>query len=209
MGPWKGLAPGAKLVYGRLVRFNGKDNSCWPAVPTLAAELGLSERMVQKHLNALESQGFIRREKRFRHRAQTSNQFTFLWHRIFDEWQREQKAKEGVNDNSPSPVHRGTPPPVTYSAHKESHIEESQANESHARRKVGVKGDSPKESQRTGERDPVHLGSPKESQGDHAGCVPISGADLAAERKRHLKALRDALNAPSFGDPGFYADQGE
>lgn len=201
MARYKGLPPGAKLVFGRLLRYAGRDSLCWPSVPKLAEEVGLGVRQTQKYLTALESQGFIRRERQFRDGAQTSNHFTFLWHRIFDEWEREQEAKaeEGVNDNSPSPVHRSSSDPVNWNAHKESHIQESHGEEGHSRRKVGVKVDSPKEIQ--GERDPVHSGSPKEGQGvsaafgrlDFYNSVPLTKVQLLAEAVRQrLKAAREA-----------------
>jgi hypothetical protein len=40
----KELPPGAKLVYGRLLRFAGARGFCWPSVMKLAVEVGLGER---------------------------------------------------------------------------------------------------------------------------------------------------------------------
>ena len=44
------LSPGAKLLYGRLCRYVGKNLFCWPAVATLAALLGVGERQIQNYL---------------------------------------------------------------------------------------------------------------------------------------------------------------
>ena len=40
----RGLSPGAKLAYGRLARYAGQDGQCYPAVPTLAREIGVGLR---------------------------------------------------------------------------------------------------------------------------------------------------------------------
>ncbi|WP_226019534.1 helix-turn-helix domain-containing protein [Novosphingobium sp. FKTRR1] len=50
------------------------DQDPHPAKKTIAARMGKSERMVQRHLTSLENKGFIRREKRFKlHQGQDSN----------------------------------------------------------------------------------------------------------------------------------------
>jgi hypothetical protein len=87
------LPPGAKLVYGRLSRYSGKDGRCYPALETLAEEVGLGKRQTQKHLRTLESEGFIRRVERFADRRQTSNRYVFLWHQLFEDWEKEQLRK--------------------------------------------------------------------------------------------------------------------
>jgi len=89
---YRGLPPGAKLIYGRLLRYAGKNTECYPRVDTLGEEVGLGERQAQKHLRKLEVQGFIRTEKRYNAKGQTSNSYWFLWHPIFDEWERNQQA---------------------------------------------------------------------------------------------------------------------
>jgi|HubBroStandDraft_6_1064221.scaffolds.fasta_scaffold11923_9 hypothetical protein len=86
----KKLPAGAKLVFGRLCRYAGRDGRCWPAVETLAEEVGLGERQTQKHLRTLEQKGFIRTVKRFgADGSQTSNDYIFLWHQIFEDWEKE------------------------------------------------------------------------------------------------------------------------
>ena len=180
------LVPGAKMVYGRLRRYAGEDGSCYPAVPTLANEVALGERQVQKHLSSLERQGFLRRASRFsRDGGQDSNFYVFLWHRVFDEWENEQISRKGMNSSSPPPVHRNSPRPVSRSSpkegqYKEGHIEEGNAVE--------------------GELDPAHSGSPKEGQGDPVdfGCLdfyspsPTKSQPTAEVWKKRLKAARDA-----------------
>lgn len=43
-----------------------KEGRCFPSVPTIAAELKMSERTVYRGLNELEKRGFIKREPRWR-----------------------------------------------------------------------------------------------------------------------------------------------
>ena len=73
------LSPSAKLAYGRLVRYAGEDGRCFPAVNTLAREIGLKERRARCCLAELESAGFIRRDIQ----PGRTTAFVFLWHQVF------------------------------------------------------------------------------------------------------------------------------
>ena len=114
------ISAGAKLAYGRLARYAGQDGKCYPAVDTLAAEIGLGGRQVQRYLAELERAYLIRRVIRYAGRAQTSNGFEFLWHQMF---------QEGVSHMSPEGVSDQSPHPVSHLSPKESQIEESQFKE--------------------------------------------------------------------------------
>ena len=118
----KGISPGAKLAYGRLVRYAGENGKCYPSVDSLAAEIGVGERQAQKYLANLERAKLIRRVSRFMGASQTSNAFEFLWHTMFEDGVND-RSGEGVNDNSPRGVNDSSP--------KESQIEESHSEESH------------------------------------------------------------------------------
>jgi Helix-turn-helix domain len=117
-----GISPGAKLAYGRLVRYAGENGKCYPSVDSLAAEIGVGARQAQKYLANLERAKLIRRVRRFSGGGQTSNAFEFLWHPVFQEGVNDRSGK-GVNDNSPRGVNESSP--------EESQIEESHAEESH------------------------------------------------------------------------------
>jgi Helix-turn-helix domain len=78
------LSPGAQLAYGRLARYAGADGKCFPAMATLAAEIGVSERQAQRCITELEGEKLLRRQKRFSGPAQTTNAFEFLWHEVFE-----------------------------------------------------------------------------------------------------------------------------
>jgi DNA-binding transcriptional MocR family regulator len=128
MGRSRELNPGAKLVYGSLRRFAGKDGHCFPAVETLAREVGLGKRQVQKHLKALEREGFIRREERFKGRNQTSNSYVFLWHAIFEQ---DAPSKGDELQFTPSRASEFTHR-MHGSSHKEGHSKEGQLQEEEA-----------------------------------------------------------------------------
>jgi hypothetical protein len=105
---WRGVGPGPKLAYGRLMRYSGVDGRCDPSIATLGAEIGVGKRQTQKYLADLEKVGLIRRLPRFKsNRRQTSNSFEFLWHQIFESGRK-------TNDRSPLPAND--------SSHKESHV---------------------------------------------------------------------------------------
>jgi hypothetical protein len=116
----KGISPGAKLAYGRLARYAGQDGNCYPAVRTLAAEIGIRVRQTQNYLAELERNKLIRRITRLSKKGQRSNAFEFLWHRLFEEGVKK-TAPEGVQDIAPERVHDPSP--------KESHIKESHIEE--------------------------------------------------------------------------------
>lgn len=115
------ISAGAKLVWGRLARYAGENGRCYPSVKTLGAEVGLGERQTQKYLVELEKERLIRRRSCFAGRAQTSNTFEFLWHKIFEEGVND-RSGEGVNDSSPGRVNDPSP--------KESHSQENHVEES-------------------------------------------------------------------------------
>lgn len=112
------LSGGAKLAWGRLARYAGRDGRCYPTMAALGREIGVGERQAQKYVAELERHQLVRRVSRYLGLAQTSNGFEFLWHGLFEEGMSDQ---EGVNDRSGERVNDRSP--------KESHFEESQIEE--------------------------------------------------------------------------------
>jgi Helix-turn-helix domain len=102
------VSAGAKLGYGRLARYAGQGGLCFPAVGTLAQEIGVGSRQAQKYLAELEKVRLIRRRKRFSGRAQASNVIESLWHPIFQEGVNDPSG-EGANDDSPGGVNDRSP----------------------------------------------------------------------------------------------------
>jgi Helix-turn-helix domain len=114
-----GISPGAKLTYGRL-RYAGQDGECYPAVPTLAAEIGVCVRQTQYYVSELEREKLIRRVTRLSDGGQTSNAYQFLWHQLLG---------TPVKEIAPGGVQNVAPEGVQDLAPKESQIEESQLEE--------------------------------------------------------------------------------
>src|SRR6476660_6574564 len=84
---YRGLSPGAKVVYGRLCRYAGKDGNVYPATSTLAEEVGICERQAREYIQELERGKFIevdREKKHFRRDGSGgTNTYFFLWHVVF------------------------------------------------------------------------------------------------------------------------------
>lgn len=80
------LTEGHKSLYILLVRRWGREGPCYPAQKTLASELGSSLRQVKAWVADLEAFGLIRYRRRGRGDGGhgLTNQYTFLWHRIFE-----------------------------------------------------------------------------------------------------------------------------
>ena len=56
----------AVSVYIYLSDRANKDGECWPAIPTIAAELKLSQSTIRRALHDLRNAGLIETEQRFR-----------------------------------------------------------------------------------------------------------------------------------------------
>lgn len=69
----------AVSVYMYLKNRANKDKSCFPAVGTIAADLKISKRTVERALADLEKAGFVERAARWRERGgQSSNLYVLL-----------------------------------------------------------------------------------------------------------------------------------
>lgn len=66
------------LIY--LVDRSNKELTCFPAIPTMARQLHISESTVKRALRELVEEGYIRKDSRFRenNRGQTSNLYTLV-----------------------------------------------------------------------------------------------------------------------------------
>lgn len=69
------ITPSEKLTYARLCQFSGKDGRCFPKIDTIAQEIGLEERQVQRNLQRLEESGLIEVIRR----PPQVNEYRFLW----------------------------------------------------------------------------------------------------------------------------------
>ena len=62
----KDLSHGAKLCCARLIQYAGKDGKAFPKLTTLADELGMSVRAVQRFISELEEADLVKTERRGR-----------------------------------------------------------------------------------------------------------------------------------------------
>lgn len=53
-------------VYSYLADRANKNGECWPAIPTIARELKLSQATVRRAIRDLEQAGFLKTEQRYR-----------------------------------------------------------------------------------------------------------------------------------------------
>ncbi|MEL7832766.1 helix-turn-helix domain-containing protein [Fodinibius sp. Rm-B-1B1-1] len=130
----KEMSQGAKLCYGRLAQYAGRDGKAYPKQKQLSKELGVSSRMIRKYLNELIGANLIEVQQKGKKQP---NSYRFLRHSWMD--QDKKYAKSERNNGS---THPGTkvPPTQDYSStpdrnnssgpYKENHNEENQRRES-------------------------------------------------------------------------------
>lgn len=68
----------AVSVYMYLKNRASEDRQCFPAIGTIAKDLSYSKRTVYRALDDLESEGFVRREERWRIKGGRSSSFYVL-----------------------------------------------------------------------------------------------------------------------------------
>jgi hypothetical protein len=189
------ISAGSKLAYGRLLRYAGQDGKCYPAVGTLAAEIGLSGRQAQRYLAELESNQLVRRITRYRGCVQTSNGFEFLWHEILQDKITDRTA-EGTETVAPLRVTDPSLHLVTDPSPKESQIEENLLSEytlSVIDTDVGNEGrqaDSGHASQKTDEGSKgISCQRVNDNQGPGIGCT---AAMVASEERKPTPIWTDS-----------------
>ena len=87
------LLPSEKLVFARLLQFAGGKGKAWPSIERLSEEVALSVPQTRRCVSSLESKGLLRRVAR----SGRSNEFEFLWHRVYEQaGERPQLSATGV-----------------------------------------------------------------------------------------------------------------
>ena len=97
-----------KIVFGRLLKFAGKNGECWPSHDRLARDCGVSRATVRRAIQGLLRAHLI--EVR-RSRLGGANSYEFLWHEIYSPFVLGAAGEQGG-----SLVSRG----VLTSGHKEN-----------------------------------------------------------------------------------------
>jgi hypothetical protein len=111
------MSPGAKLIYGRLCRYAGKDGYVYPAIGTLADETGMGETQARTYLKELENGRFISVDRENRHYRNDgsggSNRYVFLWHAAFlGDSGATRKAPPPLRKTEGYPCGKPHPPPL-------------------------------------------------------------------------------------------------
>ena len=131
---YRGLSLGAKMVYGRLCRYAGRDGLVYPSIPTLASELGLGKTQARKYVQELESEHFIAVDRKNRHFGPKgtggTNKYVFLWHAAFEGQCGKLRKVPPVRKDGGVHLRKTESPPLRKTGGEESHHQESQTNES-------------------------------------------------------------------------------
>lgn len=91
----KKLSSTAKLAYGRLMKYAGKDGMCYPATKSVGDEIGRSGRQVASAVLELETEGLLKRIPRLGQ----SNAYQFIWHALY-----EGQTKQDVDEQRASGI---------------------------------------------------------------------------------------------------------
>jgi hypothetical protein len=85
---YRGISPGAKLVYGRLCRYAGESGEVYPSMARLGEEIGIAERQAREYIQELEATKFIEVDRENKHYRKNgsggTNMFFFLWHEALE-----------------------------------------------------------------------------------------------------------------------------
>ena len=109
---YKGLSPGAKLVWGRLYRFSGKKGLIYPRVSLVADDIGLSIKQARRYLHELVEAKFMEIDPDAGH----SNNYHFIWHSAYEGdvgVARIPLPDAGVPEDTPLPDAGVPTPPVS------------------------------------------------------------------------------------------------
>jgi hypothetical protein len=118
---FKGLSPGAKIAYGRLVRYAGQDGVCYPRQTTLSREIGVSDRQVRSYLRELTALRFI---KVVRKGLGAPNEYVFLWHSVFNGTDRKEPSTQDRKVRSHQDRKEASAP-IPRESREENHINEN------------------------------------------------------------------------------------
>ena len=142
---FRGLSPGAKLIYGRLYRYAGEDGLAYPGTQTLGNETGLGETQARKYVGELERKRFIKVDRENRHYRKDgsggSNGYVFLWHEAFaGEIGEPRKAPPPLRKTGGVPLRKTEAPTPLENRRERESIPRESGKESHSKAK---KADTP------------------------------------------------------------------
>lgn len=201
---YRGLSLGAKMVYGRLCRYAGRDGHVYPSMPTLASELGIGKTQARTYVHELEREAFIAVDRKHRHYGPSgtggSNVYVFLWHLAFE-------GEQGVC-RKPAPIRKTGRVPLRKTGslalrntgaeenhHQESHLKESQPGSAEELQLGLSEGKTPTDPPPIGVQEPGALTvdlSPW--QKIRAEFRIVNGKDMPCQDERWLKENMELRN---------------
>jgi len=143
------LSQGAKLAYGRLMRYAGKDGACFPSESALGTTLGVSEKQARNYISDLTAKGFITKLQRG---LKQTNRYTFILHPCLAKWLEEKGEKGRVRDRK-----NGGGQERKALAHKENQGKENQAEESHIDSSINRSVPAERDGQNTPNTNPARV----------------------------------------------------
>jgi len=94
------ISDGAKLCYGRLCQFNGKNGSAFPSYETLGEELGVTRCTAKRRVKELVDNKLIK----IYYNTGETNSYKFLWHEVFND---NDETEESIDSKGGAELHRG------------------------------------------------------------------------------------------------------
>jgi AraC-like DNA-binding protein len=172
------VSMGAKVVYARLAQFAGEKGKAFPKVETIAREVGLSERQVQRYLAELEEHSLIGRRNRAA--EMKPSDYFFLAHAWFLNSLEVEDEQDPVTDMSPPPVTDMSPP----GRRIRHHLEENQGRESVEKKEEGPPATEASLS-----------GSPPEDEMEGNPGTPVIVCSVEQEVDDRLAQAQDQIEA--------------
>lgn len=154
----KDLSHGAKITYGRFLRYAGMNGYAFPKRDTVAKEIGASWRSVDEYIDELVVFGLLEKIRRGKKR---SNIYYFLWHDIFTD-KNIQKLSELQNSVTPYELQNSVTP------YEESHYKR-------------IKGNFSKKNSSLAEKN-------NHERMEYVDCDPESGEPMERRQKARKKA---------------------
>src|SRR6476469_3275454 len=93
------------LVYGALATYADRDGVCWPAMPTVAALVGVSESTVLRAIARLEESGLIARQHTTNNGMKAANRYRLIAHETLKDQSRPTDSTYHPTDGN-VPSHR-------------------------------------------------------------------------------------------------------
>lgn len=184
---YRGLSPGAKVMYGRLCRYGGEDGKVFPAIATLGEELGIGSTQARQYVHELAAKRFIGIDSE----SGKVSSYTFLWHDAFEGSTgtvRKAPPLRKTGGVTPSENRRGTPTENRNTTPPENRTQRESVEESRRQ-------ESPSEESQPNAGLAVSVETPNAESGLHDDDKPRpDGKRYASERDELIGVIRETTD---------------